>query len=110
MRLILVARRYRFEAEHALPDMPGYDERHAHRYLVEVVLRSRPEPEFNTDELDAAWARLQPKHRAFLNDTLLDTTVEGLALAWFEALALEFSDLLAVSVCEDDERWGRVTA
>lgn len=107
---ITVARRYQFTATHSLPGFPApYATPHEHRYTVEVVAESDTDGAglFDTDDLDSAWAEIAPADGDDLNPSHDITTVEGLAADWLEAMRDRLVDIVAVTVWEDGDRWGR---
>lgn len=99
-----ITRIYRFEAAHQLPEsFCGPATRlHGHSYTVRIEMPGG----HRTEDLDAAWDELSSAcldHR-FLNDHFGDTTVEGLADAFFTAF-----DAVSVEVQEGDLRFARAT-
>lgn len=115
MRLT-VARRYRFEATHQLDGAATpWNLRHGHLYTVEVAVSADSVDDdgmvVDTDALDGVWAVCRRDYEGqHLNDThSFPTTVENLAadLAQrFRVVAPQGAGL-AVTVWEDDNRWGR---
>lgn len=116
--MISVARRYFFEAEHQVFELQSpWNERHGHKYTVEVVAEADLDSDdladglvvIDTDDLDKVWGDLEEfLGGTYLNDsTPTSTTVEALA-AW----VLDVFDILGdavreVTVWEDQTRWGR---
>jgi hypothetical protein len=106
--LVSVARRYKFEATHSLPGFePRWAEPHRHLYTVEVVADSTVEGELHTDRIDEAWTAVAHREDPDLNKTHAITTVEGLAADWLLELRASVPQISAVTVWEDDSRWGR---
>ena len=113
---IRVARRYTFQAQHHIPGLGApWNKPHWHDYTVEVVAASDTQLLLDTDRLDEAWDQVRPIFESFtdsnLNELYADTTVEALAVRWFDALRELVGDSVReVTVWEDTVRWGRVTA
>ena len=95
-----VARLYRFRATHSLPDFPEpWCFPHQHDYTVEVVAEGGTD----TDELDFIWAENGFQDGLDLNETVDVTTVERIA----DVILTSHESLIAVTVWEDQARWGR---
>lgn len=111
MTTIHVARRYSFAAEHHIPGLGApWNKPHWHDYTVEVVANSDTQLLLDTDRLDEGWNQVRPLGEN-LNELYEDTTVEALAVRWFDALReLVGTSVVQVTVWEDDLRWGRVSA
>jgi 6-pyruvoyl-tetrahydropterin synthase len=111
--MIEVARRYFFVATHSLPGVEGYDEEHGHRYTIEVVARgSSLDGEGMVIDTAALDRIFEPMVKGWsgsnLNDYFAPSTVEVIA----DELLGEVDHLpnaYAVTVWEDDERWGRAS-
>lgn len=113
---ITVARRYRFVASHSLAAVgPPWNEPHSHVYTVEVQAAAEANHladglVVDTEELDSVWQRLRPYVEVGeddLNALYADTSVEGLAAEWLQGFRDRVPRVVAVTVWEDDERWGR---
>lgn len=94
-----VGRLYRFRAVHSLPDYPEpWCYPHQHDYTVEVVAKG----DTDTLGLDREWASIAVP--ADLDVRFRPSTVENIA----SRLLGEFgSEVLSVTVWEDQQRWGR---
>ena len=108
---MIVARRYHFCATHHIPELPGYDQPHEHDYTVEIEAVSDLHDYFDTAHIDDWWVK-QPQHAgADLNTIYQQTTVEWIATTLLLEAREEIGNaILAVTVTEDDERWGRAKA
>lgn len=108
---VTVARRYRFEAEHHLPDFDApWNEPHTHLYTVEVVADSGIGVTLvDTDHVDRAWKAIEPVAGSDLNERYAQTTVEVLAALWLVELRAAVWQVREVSVWEDESRCGRAS-
>ena len=109
--MIRVARLYRFYGRHHVPQLPApWCYTHGHQYTVEVVATSNPL--LDTDLLDQAWKDVIASAGEDGGVVELDilgpenTTVEALAVRWYEALRERVPEVRRVKVWEDDSRWG----
>lgn len=116
MGTVTVARRYRFKALHSIRGgAEPWCFPHEHAYTVEVTVeddRMSDGMVIDTDRLDAWWAtRLPLFERCNLDETLpvARTTVEAIAGYLIDHAAENDLALSAVTVWEDDDRWGRAT-
>lgn len=119
--MVTVARRYTFRGRHHLPQLAApWNQPHEHTYTVEVEA-SGPYQRgslvalvVDTDRIDEAWATLALPDDPAVPVQDLDerygaerTTVEALATRWLSELSQRVPQVSAVTVWEDDERWGR---
>jgi 6-pyruvoyl-tetrahydropterin synthase len=108
-----VARRYTLRAQHCLPDFAfPWNEIHEHDYTIEVSAERGGHQDIvvDTDLLDAWFdEQIRPRMEGQdLNETLpVTTTVEAIA-AW--VLGLAPAAATAVTVWEDQDRWGQARA
>jgi 6-pyruvoyl-tetrahydropterin synthase len=121
MGMVTVARRYTFHGRHHLPQLAApWNQPHEHLYTVEVEAGGPYERGVlvaivvDTDRIDEAWAALGPPSSDGSLVADLDslygaerTTVEALATRWLSELVQKVPQVTAVTVWEDDERWGR---
>jgi 6-pyruvoyl-tetrahydropterin synthase len=105
--MIEVARRYHFRGRHHVPGLPHpWCEPHEHDYTVEIVARGTAPVVIDTDEVDAAWARIRPLFALVEAYRPEHTTVEALAERWLADMRATIPCVHRVVVWEDDTRWG----
>jgi 6-pyruvoyl-tetrahydropterin synthase len=107
-----VARRYTLRARHHLPDLAApWNEPHDHDYTIEIAAERDGHHAYviDTDLIDAWFDEdVRPQMDGQnLNETLpVTTTVEAIA-DWILQRTPRDARITAVTVWEDQDRWGR---